>query len=98
MLLWLLLHQDEGGPLSKPTCGTHLADTKEVHSTTGSPVAARRLMSSTLTSVDTSAFSFCKQVARGGLPQSMDTTKKVRCTLLLSPHATQSKNKCIVST
>ena len=35
------------------TCGTHFGDTNEVTSMTGSPVAERRSMSSTLTSVGT---------------------------------------------
>ncbi|KAG0758957.1 hypothetical protein G6F22_019502 [Rhizopus arrhizus] len=41
-------------------CGTHLGDTNEAASTLGKPAAARRLTSSTLMSVGTNSFSFCR--------------------------------------
>src|SRR4030095_9457202 len=40
-------------------CGTHLGETKAVASTAGRPASARRSISSTLTAVGTSPFSFC---------------------------------------
>src|SRR6478609_377112 len=41
-------------------CGTHLGDTNDAASTLGKPAAARRLTSSTLMSVGTNSFSFCR--------------------------------------
>lgn len=41
-------------------CGTHLGDTNEAASTLGKPAAARRSISSTLMSVGTNSFSFCR--------------------------------------
>src|SRR5262245_499057 len=40
-------------------CGTHFGDTKAVASTACSPASASRSISSTLTAVGTSPFSFC---------------------------------------
>src|SRR5690242_6580235 len=41
-------------------CGTHFGETNAVASTAGSPASARRSISSTLSAVGTSAFSFCR--------------------------------------
>ena len=41
-------------------CGTHFGDTKAVASIAARPVALRRSMSATLTSVAIVAFSFCR--------------------------------------
>jgi hypothetical protein len=43
-----------------PICGTHLGDTKEVVSIAFSPARSRRRTSSSLVSVETSCFSFCR--------------------------------------
>src|SRR5204863_8719519 len=55
------------------TCGTHLGETKLIASIAGRPASVRRSIRPTLTSVGTTAFSFCKP-SRGAT-----STMRTRC-------------------